>query len=161
MAVDNAMTDPKKAVAPSPFASSVGCTEGHELILQAFASNGVRKLFFCGGTDNFHLMESVARFKAAGRPAPDLVTVLHEASALYMNMGYFQWTRQPQVTVLHVDSGTLNAGAAWSEAWQAGAGIVADSDPAREYEETVSKLGALAQALQMAEEAAQPMGGAA
>ncbi len=118
------MTDPKKAVAPSPFASSVGCTEGHELILQAFASNGVRKLFFCGGTDNFHLMESVARFKAAGRPAPDLVTVLHEASALYMNMGYFQWTRQPQVTVLHVDSGTLNAGAAWSEAWQAGAGIV-------------------------------------
>jgi anthranilate synthase component 1 len=36
---------------------------------------------------------------------------------------------------------------------QAGAGIVADSDPAREYEETNSKLRALSQALTMAERA--------
>ena len=35
---------------------------------------------------------------------------------------------------------------------QAGAGIVADSDPAREYEETLNKLRALAQALDMAEQ---------
>ncbi|MEJ2110393.1 MAG: thiamine pyrophosphate-requiring protein [Acidobacteriota bacterium] len=108
----------------SPFAHKIECREGHELILSAIAANGVEKLFFCGGTDNFHLMESVAKFKAEGRPAPDLVTVMHESNALYMNMGYFQWTRRPQVTVLHVDSGTMNAGAAWAEAWQAGAGIV-------------------------------------
>jgi anthranilate synthase component 1 len=37
---------------------------------------------------------------------------------------------------------------------QAGAGIVADSDPATEYEETVNKLGALSQALLLAEGAA-------
>jgi len=37
---------------------------------------------------------------------------------------------------------------------QAGAGIVADSDPAREYDETINKLGALTQALAVAEEAA-------
>jgi anthranilate synthase component 1 len=34
---------------------------------------------------------------------------------------------------------------------QAGAGIVADSDPDREYEETLNKLRALAVAVEMAE----------
>ena len=76
-------------------------------------ANGVKKIFFCGGTDNFHFMESVAKFKALGKPAPDLITVMHESNAVYMNMGYFQWSGRPQVTLLHVDSGTINAGAAW------------------------------------------------
>ncbi|MDA8443141.1 MAG: chorismate-binding protein, partial [Peptococcaceae bacterium] len=35
---------------------------------------------------------------------------------------------------------------------QAGAGIVADSDPEREYEETVNKAGALLQAINPAQE---------
>jgi anthranilate synthase component 1 len=34
---------------------------------------------------------------------------------------------------------------------QAGAGIVADSDPAREYEETLNKARALAEAVEIAE----------
>jgi acetolactate synthase-1/2/3 large subunit len=107
-----------------PFATTAGCDEGHELILQEIAANGVKKMFFCGGTDNFYFMESVAKFKAQGRPTPDLVTVMHESDAVYMNMGYFQYTRHPQVTVLHVNSGTINAGAAWHEAWIADSGIV-------------------------------------
>ena len=117
----------KKANAPasvSPFASSAACEEGHELILQAIAANGVKKMFFCGGTDNFYFMESIAKFKAQGRPAPDLITVMHESDAVYMNMGYFQYSGRPQVTVLHVNSGTMNAGAAWHEAWYANSGIV-------------------------------------
>ena len=44
---------------------------------------------------------------------------------------------------------------------QAGAGIVADSDPAREYEETNNKLRALTRALSLAEEAVASKGGAA
>ncbi len=110
--------------ATSPFATNVDCNEGHELILQAIAANGVRKMFFCGGTDNFHFMESVAKFKAQGKPTPELITVMHESDALYMNMGYFQYTGRPQVTVLHVNCGTMNAGAAWQEAWHANSGIV-------------------------------------
>jgi acetolactate synthase-1/2/3 large subunit len=110
--------------ATSGFASSAGCDEGHELILQGIAANGVQKMFYCGGTDNFHFMESVAKFKAQGRPTPDLITVLHESDALYMAMGYFQFTGRPQVAVLHVNSGTMNAGAAWQEAWHANSGIV-------------------------------------
>jgi anthranilate synthase component 1 len=35
---------------------------------------------------------------------------------------------------------------------QAGAGIVADSDPAREYQETLDKIGALRRAVEIAEE---------
>lgn len=108
---------------PTPTAQ-VECAEGHELILHCIAANGVKKIFFCGGTDNFHFMESVAKFKALGRPCPELVTVMHESNALYMNMGYSQWSGKPQVTLLHVDCGTINAGAAWPEAWQANAGIV-------------------------------------
>jgi acetolactate synthase-1/2/3 large subunit len=116
-------TQDASAAAP-PFSSRVDCDEGHELILQAIAANGVEKMFFCGGTDNFYFMESVAKFKAQGRPAPELITVMHESDAVYMNMGYFQYSRRPQVTVLHVNSGTINAGAAWAEAWNANSGIV-------------------------------------
>ena len=101
-----------------------GQMEGHELILQAIAANDVKKIFFCGGTDNYFFMESVAKFKALGKPCPDLVTVPHESDAVYMSMGYFQWTGKPQVTLLHVDCGTINAGGAWPEAWHANAGIV-------------------------------------
>jgi acetolactate synthase-1/2/3 large subunit len=118
---------PAAALTPaavSPFAAAADCEEGHELILQAIAANGVKKMFFCGGTDNFYFMESVAKFKAQGRPTPELVTVLHESDAVYMNMGYFQYTGRPQVTVLHVNSGTINAGASWQEAWNANSGIV-------------------------------------
>ena len=117
-------TVPGQTEAIPPFATAVDCGEGHELILQSMVANGVKKIFFCGGTDNFHFMESVAKFKALGKPAPDLITVMHESNAVYMNMGYFQWSGRPQVTLLHVDSGTINAGAAWPEAWQANAGIV-------------------------------------
>jgi acetolactate synthase-1/2/3 large subunit len=105
-------------------AAESGKEEGHELILESIAAAGAKKVFYCGGTDNFYFMESVAKFKALGRPCPDLVTVMHESDALYMNMGYAQWSGKPQVTFLHVDSGTINAGAAWPEAWHANAGIV-------------------------------------
>ena len=98
--------------------------EGHELVLRSIAANGVKKIFFCGGTDNFYFMESVAKFRAHGMYVPDLVTVMHESAAVYMNMGYFQWSGKPQVTMLHVDCGTINAGSAWPEAWHANAGIV-------------------------------------
>ncbi|OFW03462.1 MAG: hypothetical protein A3I61_16855 [Acidobacteria bacterium RIFCSPLOWO2_02_FULL_68_18] len=93
-------------------------------MLHAVAANGVEKIFMNGGTDNYHFMEMVAKFKALGRPTPDLVTVTYEATALYMQLGYFQWTRRPQLTVLHVALGTINAGGAWDEAWRANAGLV-------------------------------------
>ena len=81
-------TVPGQTEAIPPFATAVDCGEGHELILQSIAANGVKRIFFCGGTDNFHFMESVAKFKALGKPTPDSITVMHESDAVYMNMGY-------------------------------------------------------------------------
>ena len=54
-------------------ATVVEAIDGTELMLQAIAAQGVEKIFFNGGTDNFHFMEAVAKFKALGRPTPDLV----------------------------------------------------------------------------------------
>ncbi len=42
---------------------------------------------------------------------------------------------------------------AWTVHLQAGAGLVADSSPAREYEETLSKAAALGLAIDLAESA--------
>ncbi len=44
-------------------------------------------------------------------------------------------------------------GGAWTAHLQAGAGIVADSVPAKEYEETVNKAAALNRAIDLAETA--------
>ena len=62
------MTIPDKTNPVPPFATAVDCSEGHELVLHSLVANGVKKIFFCGGTDNFYFMESVAKFKALGTP---------------------------------------------------------------------------------------------
>jgi acetolactate synthase-1/2/3 large subunit len=102
----------------------VEAEEGHELIVQALAANGVDCLFFCGGTDNFMFMESVKKFEALKRPHPNLYTCLHESVAVYAAYGYYMVTGKPQAVILHVDCGTLNAGGAWVNSWHGNAGIV-------------------------------------
>ena len=42
---------------------------------------------------------------------------------------------------------------------QAGAGVVLDSDPASEWQETISKASALGRAIDLAEQAFSPAGG--
>jgi len=106
------------------FARTIEAVEGTEVLLAAAAANGVEKIFFNGGTDNFHFMEHVARFKALGRPTPDLVMTTHEHTGLCAAMGYFQWTRKPQLLVVHVALGTMQPGGAWEEAWKTRAGVV-------------------------------------
>ena len=106
-------------------ATSCEAVEGTEVMLAAIAANGVQKLFFNGGTDNYHFMEYVAKFKALGRATPDLVMTTHEHTGLCAATGYFQWTRQPQLLLLHTALGTIQPGAAWDEAWRTRAGIVA------------------------------------
>lgn len=106
------------------FARTVEAGEGTEVLLAAAAANGVEKIFFNGGTDNFHFMEHVAKFKALGRPTPDLVMTVHEHTGLCAAVGYFQWTRKPQLLVVHVALGTMQPGGAWEEAWKTKAGVV-------------------------------------
>ncbi|OGO38404.1 MAG: hypothetical protein A2147_03360 [Chloroflexi bacterium RBG_16_57_8] len=112
------------AVIPS-LATLVDAVEGTEVMLAAVAANGVEKIFFNGGTDNFHFMEYVAKFRALGRPTPDLVMTTHEHTGLCAAAGYFQWTGKPQLLVLHTGLGTVQPGGAWDEIWRARAGVVA------------------------------------
>lgn len=107
-----------------PRATVVPAVEGTELILAAFAAHGVKKIFFNGGTDNYHFTEAVAKFKALGRPTPDIVMTTHEHTGLCAATGYFRWTREPQVLILHVALGTMQPGGAWEEAWKANDGVV-------------------------------------
>jgi len=117
------MDAPGAPVIPG-FARVVEAVEGTEVLLAAAAANGVEKIFFNGGTDNFHFMEHVAKFKALGRPTPDLVMTTHEHTGLCAAIGYFQWTRKPQLLVVHVAIGTMQPGGAWEEAWKVKAGVV-------------------------------------
>ncbi|OGO23488.1 MAG: hypothetical protein A2144_00235 [Chloroflexi bacterium RBG_16_50_9] len=102
----------------------VDADEGHELILQALTANGVDCLFFCGGTDNYMFMESVKKFEVLDGPHPRLLTCLHESAAMNAAYGYFMVSGRPQVVMLHVDNGTLNAGGAWTNFWHGNAGTV-------------------------------------
>jgi acetolactate synthase-1/2/3 large subunit len=106
------------------FARVVESVEGTEVLLAAAAANGVEKIFFNGGTDNYHFMEHTAKFKALGRPTPDLVMTTHEHTGLCAAMGYFQWTRKPQMLIVHVALGSIQPGGAWDEAWRSKSGVV-------------------------------------
>ncbi len=67
-------------------------------------------------------------------------------------VGYFGFDGNVDSCII-LRSAVLKDGKAY---FQAGAGIVADSDPSREYEETVSKARAMKQALAMASHAVSP-----
>ena len=116
-------TTPSAPVVPG-LARMIEADEGTEVLLASAAANGVEKIFFNGGTDNYHFMEHVAKFKALGRPTPDLVMTVHEHTGLAAAMGYFQWTGKPQLLVVHVAVGTMQPGGAWEEAWKSRAGVV-------------------------------------
>lgn len=122
---ENGSNAPDKGAVIPGLATTVDAVEGTELMLAAVAANGVEKIFFNGGTDNYHVMEYVAKFKTVGRPTPDLVMTTHEHTGLCAATGYFQWTGRPQLLVLHTGLGTAQPGGAWDEVWRAKAGVVA------------------------------------
>lgn len=113
-----------KSKGDSGIGIKVEADEGHELILQALAFNGVDCLFFCGGTDNFVFMEGVKKFEELGRPHPKLIQCLHESVALSAAHGHFMVSGKPQAVVVHVDLGTQNVGGAIHNAWVGNAGII-------------------------------------
>jgi len=126
----------KAAASPTPTAASpplpavegpgiqVKADEGTEAILEAISANETDCLFFCGGTDNFPVMEAVAKFKALDRPTPELIMCPHEHVAMSAAHGHFMVSRKPQVVMVHVDIGTQNVGGAVHNAWKGQAGVI-------------------------------------
>ena len=104
------------------------------------------------GVDGFDLVRSV--FPAgtpSGAPKVRAMEIIHELEpeprGTYGGaVGYFSYTRNMDLAItirtLQIENGQVSI--------QAGAGIVYDSDPATEYEETVNKAAALLRSLRLA-----------
>ena len=118
---------PTAPVAVPNFAEVVDADEGTELMLAALEANGIKRIYFHGGTDTYYFMEAVAKFKAMGRPTPDIILSTHEHTGLCAAMGEFHWTQKPQFFIAHVALGAIQPGGAWEEAWKSECGIVAMS----------------------------------
>jgi anthranilate synthase component 1 len=72
-------------------------------------------------------------------------------------VGYYSWTGDADFAIV-IRTATVEAGAGGGDdliTVQAGAGIVADSDPTSEYEETENKMGGVLAALERIEEPAE------
>src|SRR5262249_45903061 len=81
-------------------------------------------IFINPGSDSAPILESIARFKAAGVRTPQLILCLHESVAMAAAHGYFMISGRPQVVFVHVDVGTLNIGANLHNAQRGRAGVV-------------------------------------
>ncbi len=96
-------------------------SDGYIELLNAYA---VDYIFINPGSDIAPIQESIAKFKAQGRRAPELILCLHESVAMAAAHGYFMITGRPQVVLVHVDVGTQNIGANLHNAQRGRAGVV-------------------------------------
>src|SRR5262249_8071404 len=92
--------------------------EWSDAIVASMKLGGIDHLFFTSGTEIVYYQESIAKAQARGWPAPELVTVTHEGVALNAALGSAMVTGRPSAIAVHVDVGTLNAGAGIHSAWK-------------------------------------------
>src|SRR5580693_8125971 len=77
--------------------------------LEGLNEIGFDYLFCNFGTDHAPLIEAMAAFKRADRPAPLTILCPHEITAVHMAAGYAIATGRGQGVMVHVDAGTANA----------------------------------------------------
>lgn len=92
--------------------------------LELLNDQGVTRIFINPGSDLAPIQESVAKFAAQGRRAPELVLCLHESVAMAAAHGAWMVTGRPQVVMVHADVGTQNLGANLHNAQRGRAGVV-------------------------------------
>jgi acetolactate synthase-1/2/3 large subunit len=98
--------------------------EWSDAIVAAMKLGGVDNLFFVSGSELAFYQEAIAKAAGLGRPAPRLVTMIHESVALNAALGNAMFTGQPAATAAHVDAGTLHHGAALHTAWRSGTPVL-------------------------------------
>jgi len=98
--------------------------EWSDAIVAAMKLGGVDHLFFVSGAEMNFFQEAIAKAEALGRPAPKLVTMIHESVALNAAIGAAMVTGRPSATAVHVDVGTLHYGAALHAAWRSDAPVL-------------------------------------
>lgn len=77
--------------------------------LEGLSELGFDYLFCNFGTDHAPLIEAMAAFRQADRPAPATILCPHENTAVHMAAGYAIATGRGQGVMVHVDAGTANA----------------------------------------------------
>lgn len=92
--------------------------EAAEVMMAALKLNGVDRMWFVSGSELSFFQEAAAKAKALGRPAPQIVTMLHEHAALCAAMGDTMVSRKPSTAVAHVELGLLNMGGAIHNAYR-------------------------------------------
>src|SRR5215211_1714012 len=86
--------------------------EWSDALVTSMKLGGIDHLFFVSGTELGFYQEACAKAYDLGRPAPRLVTMVHEGVALNAALGTIMVTGQPAATAAHVDLGLQNYGAA-------------------------------------------------
>ena len=109
---------------PANVESRIPVDTGAEAFVEMLNANDVRYLFINSGTDTFPIQEAMAKFVAAGKTVPKAILCPDEATAVAASHGYFMVSRKPQVTLVHVDAGTLQLGGGMHNAQRGRAGIV-------------------------------------
>ncbi len=107
-----------RTIAADPSWSEHEADEWADAITTAMKLGGVEHFFFVSGSEIGFYQEAVARAAAKGWPAPRLLTVTHEGSALNAALGSAMVREQPAATAAHVDVGTFNYGAGLHTAWR-------------------------------------------
>jgi acetolactate synthase-1/2/3 large subunit len=90
----------------------VPVNDGAEAFVELLCAHGVDYVFLNPGSDIYPIQEALIKFKALGRPAPEIILCLHESVAMAAAHGYAMVTGRPQVVLVHVDVGTQQVGGA-------------------------------------------------
>ncbi len=98
--------------------------EWSDAIVAAMKLGGVDNLFFVSGSELAFYQEAIAKAAIRNRPAPRLVTMIHESVALNAALGNAMFSGRPAATAAHVDAGTLHHGAALHTAWRSGTPVL-------------------------------------
>ena len=108
---DPVSRDVRTVVSPG-MGQRIAADTAADALIGALHASGVEVIFANLGTDHPPLIESFAKFRALGRPAPRVLLCPHEIPALSAAHGFAQATGRPQALVIHVDAGTANLGGA-------------------------------------------------
>ena len=74
----------------------------------ALVKAGITHVFLNSGTDYPPIIESWAKYEAAGKPKPEIIISPHEYAALSAAQGYAQLTGKPAAVFVHVDGGAVH-----------------------------------------------------
>lgn len=107
-----------RTIAADPSWSEHDAEEWADALMASMKLGGVDHFFFVSGSEISFYQEAAARAAARGWPAPALLTVTHEGSALNAALGSAMVREQPSATAVHVDVGTFNYGAGLHTAWR-------------------------------------------